>query len=135
MSPNPASRKPEDWTLRRRFEVASSVVPPLALLWLAGRKGWVEIHGKGLPFWVLPLAVGVGMLVPGMLVGWHRRISRLQGWVGRRLLSALLAMVFVVAVLPVGLWLRLRGRSFLEGPQGDSCWVPPRPPGSLRDQF
>ena len=135
MKPAPTSLTTEGWTLRRRFEVGSSLVPPLALLWLAGRKGWLTWDGRGLPFLVLPLAVGVGMLLPGLFVGWHRQFSRVQGWVGQRLLRGMLGLVFLVAVLPVGLWLRLRGCSFLEGPRGDSCWVPPRPPGSLRDQF
>jgi hypothetical protein len=49
--------------------------------------------------------------------------------------AVLLGIVFLLVVMPVGLVLRLRGKSFLDGGRRDSYWHPVRPPGSLKDSF
>ena len=130
----PISPPTADRTLWQRFEIGASLVPPLALLWIASRKGWIPPGGP----WSLiamPTAVVIGLRFPAAFAGGHRGLSRVQSWIGKRLLAALLGLAFVVAVLPMGLWLRARGRSFLEPPPGDSYWTTPRPPGSLKNQF
>lgn len=133
MNPTPTTN-PAPRSLRERFEIGAALIPPLALLWIAGRKGWLPV-GSQWQLVAMPIAVAIGMLLPQVFAGWHRGFSRVQSWLGRRLLVALLGLIFILAVLPVGLWMRLRGRSFLEPPGGDSYWVKPSPPGSLKNQF
>lgn len=120
--------------LGERFRIGASLIPPFALLWVASRRGWIPLN----PWWCLaamPLALLTGLLLPSAFAGWHRGFSRVQSWIGHRVITVLLGMVFILVVLPVGLIFRLRGRSFLELPPGESYWKPARPPGSLRDQF
>jgi len=121
-------------SLRQRFEVGASLLPPVALGWLAARAGWLSVP----PGWLLaamPAVLAIGMGFPGPFMGWHQGVRRVQAWIGRHLLAALLGLVFLLVLLPIGWLLRLRGRSFLEAPSGDSFWTPSRPPGSLRDPF
>ncbi len=132
MSPVPSPQRGRSFP--ERFQIGASLIPPIALAWIAARKGWLPLD----PRWCLaamPVAVGVGMLLPGVFAGWHRLFSRVQSAVGRCLLAVLLRVVFLVAVLPIGLLMRARGRSFLKAPDGVSYWQPAKPPGSLRNQF
>jgi hypothetical protein len=125
---------PKPHTLGERFQIGASLIAPVALLWLASRKGWLPLT----PWWCLaamPAVLVVGMLLPGAFAGWHRGLTALQSWIGRRLVALLLGFVFVLVLVPVGLLLRARGKSFIDGPRADSYWKPARPPGSLRDQF
>jgi hypothetical protein len=124
------------FSLTERFETGASLVPPLALLWLAARKGWFPVE----PRWCLAtmaFAFVVGMLAPHPFQGWRRRLQALQSWLGRHIVRQLLALIFLLIVVPFGLLLRLRKKSFLEhsAPDATSFWLPARPSGSLRDPF
>ncbi|MBL9176103.1 MAG: hypothetical protein JNL10_21350 [Verrucomicrobiales bacterium] len=119
-----------------RFETGASLVPPFALAWVAARAGWIPVE----PRWCLTLmgiAFGVGMLAPQPFQGWRQRLHAVQSWIGRKIVRQLLALIFLLIVVPVGLLLRLRRTSFLEhsAPDSTSFWLPARPPGSLRDPF
>jgi hypothetical protein len=81
------------------------------------------------------LGLASGMLLPATFEPWHHGFSRVQAWIGRRIVAVLLGIVFLLVVMPVGLVLRLRGKSFLDGGRRDSYWHPVRPPGSLKDSF
>ncbi|MFO1457953.1 MAG: hypothetical protein U1G08_00990 [Verrucomicrobiota bacterium] len=123
-------------SLTERFETGASLVPPFAILWLAARKGWMPAE----PRWglvAMGIALAVGMLVPHPFQGWRRWLQSLQLWLGRRIIRQLLALIFLLIVVPFGLLLRLRRKSFLEhnSPDAESFWLPARPPGSLRDPF
>ena len=123
-------------SLTERFETGASLVPPFALLWLAARKGWIPVE----PRWCLTtmgFVFVVGMLVPHPFQGWRRGLRALQSWLGRHIVRQLLAIIFLVIVVPFGLLLRLRKKSFLEHSSGNatSFWLPARPSGSLRDPF
>ena len=131
---NPAPAVPPDFSWKERFQIGASLIPPIALGWMAARRGWLPLDPRGCLI-AMPVAVGIGMLLPSVFAGWHRFFSRIQSAAGRRLLALLLRIVFLVAVLPVGLLMRWRGRSFLRAPGGDSYWQPAKPPGSLRNQF
>ncbi len=121
-------------SLRDRFTIAASLLPPLALLMLAARCGWVPI-----PAWVflvgmLPV-LGVGMLFPRMFEPWHRQVSRGQAWLGRKLVFAALLGVYGVAVVPIGLVMRWVGKRPLDLSRSGSSWVRSKGYGSLRDPF
>ena len=125
---------PKTYSLGERFRIGASLIAPVALVWLASRRGWLPLT----PWWclaALPAALLVGMLLPGAFAGWHRVFSAVQSWIGHRLVMLLLGIVFVLVLVPVGLVLRARGKSFLDGPRADSYWKPARKPGSLREQF
>lgn len=117
-----------------RFQIGASLVPPIALAWMAARAGWLPVP----PAWLLaamPAALALGMCFPKPFRGWHRGVQRVQSALGRALLSGLLAAVFLLMVVPIGLILRAAGRSFLGTAHADSFWSRVRPPGSLRDPF
>lgn len=117
-----------------RFQIGASLLPPIALLWIASRRGWIPVP-PGIFLAAMPGAVVLGMLFPTAFLGWHRTFSRIQRWVGARVLALLLGVVFLLTLLPIGLWLRARGRSFLEPESSETYWVPVRPPGSLKNQY
>lgn len=131
MSP-PSKPRP----LGERLQIGASLIPPVALLWVAARKGWI---GGDHRLYLAGMAVALllGTALPTVFTGWHRGISRLQSWIGHCLLAVILAVVFLAMVIPLGLLYRLAGRSFLNStPESSSSfWHPARPPGSLRDQF
>ena len=121
-------------SLSERFQIGASLIPPIALMWIGSRSGWIPISSRAC-LTAMPVAVLIGMLLPQVFSGWHRFFTAVQGWLGHRLLAGLLAVAFLVAVVPFGLWMRTRKRSFLEPTSHDSYWVPARPPGSLKNQF
>ena len=121
-------------SLKMRFQIGASLIPPFALLYIASRAGWIPIDRK---VWLatMPIALLVGMLFPDLFATWHRLFSAGQSWLGHRLLKLLFAIVFLLTIMPIALWLRLRGRSFLEPPSDGSYWSPPRQTGSMKDQY
>ncbi|HAB17167.1 MAG TPA: SxtJ family membrane protein [Verrucomicrobiota bacterium] len=120
--------------LSERLRIAGSLVAPAALLWLACRRGWLPW-----PAWwfsvAIPLSMFLGILVPQAFTVWYRLFSAIQSWIGQWLVTLLLALVFVLVLVPVGLILRLCGKSFLERSPAATYWKPARPPGSLKQQF
>ncbi|MEN9674341.1 MAG: hypothetical protein RIS76_237 [Verrucomicrobiota bacterium] len=126
----------KSYSLGERLQIGASLIPPFALLWVAARKGWVggdhRLYLAGMAGALL-----VGAALPTVFTSWHRGVSRLQSWIGHFLLAVILAAVFVAVVIPLGLFYRLAGKSFLNStPESSSSfWHPARPPGSLRDQF
>jgi len=119
-----------------RLQIGASLIPPFALLWVAARKGWIggdhRLYLAGMAGALL-----LGTALPALFTGWHRGVSRFQAWIGHCLLAGVLAAVFVTVVIPLGLFYRLAGKSFLNSPPNcsSSYWHRVRPPGSLRDQF
>ncbi len=133
-SPGNGSRHQRPHNLGERFRIGASLIPPFAILFLSGRRGWIPVTPwVGLGGMLLGLASG--MLLPATFEPWHHGFSRVQAWIGRRIVAVLLGIVFLLVVMPVGLVLRLRGKSFLDGGRRDSYWHPVRPPGSLKDSF
>lgn len=129
MNPNPPPL-----TLGERFRIGASLIPPVALLWIASRRGWVPLS-SGWCLAAMPLALLLGMLLPGIFEGWHRAFSAGQSWAGRWLVRILLGLVFLLVVAPLGIVLRVAGISFLGGKPAASYWTKVRPPSSLRTQF
>lgn len=126
------STKPR--TFAERFQIGATLVPPFAVLWLASRKGWVPLPPV-ICLAAMPVAVLIGMALPGVFAPWHRFVSAVQSKVGRFILRIVLLAVFYLAVTPLGLLLRLSGKRFLDTADKGGSWVRSRPYGSLRDQF
>jgi len=120
--------------LKERLRIGASLLAPFALLWIASRSRWIPLP-PNLCLIAMPCAVALGMLFPNLFAGWHRFFSGVQKWLGHRILAVLLGAVFLVAIVPMSLWLRVRGRSFLEYSAGDSFWQAPPQPGPLKNQF
>jgi hypothetical protein len=132
--PGIGSRNRPPLTLGERFRIGASLIPPFAILFLCSRRGWIPLTPWiGLGGMLLGLAAG--MLLPAAFEPWHLGFSRVQAWIGRRIVAVLLGMVFLLVVLPIGLLLRWSGRGFLDRGRQDSYWHPARPPGSLKDGF
>lgn len=128
------SASPDARSLRDRFVIGASLLPPVALLMLAARWGWVPV-----PAWVfltcMPPVLAVGMLLPQVFEPWHRRVSRGQAWLGRRLVFGLLLGVYVLAVVPIGFLMRRSGKNPLDLSRSGGSWVRSKGYGSLRDPF
>lgn len=125
---------PSTRTLGERLQIGASLIPPFALLWVAARRGWIVGDSR---IYLLAMlgALILGATLPSTFAPWHRGVSRIQSWIGRKLLALMLGTVFVLVVIPVGLLYRLAGQSFVAPSSGKSLWKPARAPGSLRDQF
>jgi hypothetical protein len=117
-----------------RLRIGASLLPPCALLWWCCRRGWVPFDPH-LAVWTLPAALATGFLWPAPFLPWHRRVESVRSWLGGLLLRLLLLLVWIAAILPVGLALRLAGKRFLDPGKREGYWQPARPFGSLRDGF
>lgn len=121
-------------TLRDRFAIGASLLPPVALLMLAGRWGWVPIRPVACLV-AMPVVLGIGMAFPGVFAPWHRRLSRIRSWLGGRLVFLLLLAVHGLAVIPLALLMRLFGQRPVDRARSGSSWVRSKGYGSLRDPF
>lgn len=128
-TPSPAARG-----LRDRLAIGASLLPPVALLMLASRWGWVPVRST---VWLaaMPLVLAVGMLSPGWFAPWHRGVSRVQAGLGRFLVRLLLRVIHALAVVPMGLLMRCFGQHPVDRARTGSSWVRSKGYGSLRDPF
>jgi hypothetical protein len=121
-------------SFRDRFAIGASLIPPVALLMIANRAGWVP--GSPRAFLAgMPVAVGLGMLFPTLFEPWHRGFSRMRSWLGGRLVFLLLLGVYGIAVVPLAFLMRLFGKRPLDVSRSGSSWVRSKGYGSLQDPF
>lgn len=113
----------------RRTITSFAWIVSAALLVIAGYKWW-----RGAPQWVwvtlLSLAAALllsAAIAPSLLRpvyrGWMR-IGEALGWINTRIL---LTLVFFLVVTPIGLVMRLFGRSPMAVRRGDSYWIDVEP--------
>lgn len=121
-------------SLRDRFAIGASLIPPVALLMIASRAGWVP-GSPQVYLAVMPVVVGLGMLFPTLFEPWHRGFSRMRSWLGGRLVFLLLLGVYGVAVVPLAFLMRWAGKRPLDVSHSGSSWVRSKGYGSLRDPF
>lgn len=121
-------------SLRDRFAIGASLIPPVALLMIASRAGWVPGSPRAY-LAAMPVVLGLGMLFPIFVEPWHRRFSRMRAWLGGRLVFLLFLGVYGVAVVPMAFLMRLVGKRPLDVSRSGSSWVRSKGYGSLRDPF
>jgi amino acid permease len=121
-------------SLRDRFAIGASLIPPVALLMIASRAGWVAGSPR-VYLAAMPVVLGLGMLFPKLAEPWHRRFSRMRSWLGGRLVFLLLLGVYGLAVVPLAFLMRLFGKRPLDVSRSGSSWVRSKGYGSLRDPF
>jgi len=121
-------------SLRDRFAIGASLLPPVALLMFAGRFGWVPVSPRACLV-AMPLVLGLGMLFPGVFASWHRWISRGQAWLGGRLVFLLLVGVYGLVLIPLAFLMRGMGQRPVDLSRSGSSWVRSKGYGSLRDPF
>ncbi len=121
-------------SLRDRFAIGASLIPPVALLMIASRAGWVPGSPRAY-LAAMPVVLGLGMLFPIFVAPWHRRFSRMRAWLGGRLVFLLFLGVYGVAVVPMAFLMRLVGQRPIDLSRSGSSWVRSKGFGSLRDPF
>ena len=126
--------RPPVHRLRDRFSIGASLLPPVALLMLAARWGWVAVSPRNCLL-AMPLVLGLGMLLPAVFEPWHRWLSRVQAWCGRRLVFGVLLGVYALALVPIAFLMRWAGQRPLDLSRSGSSWVKSKGYGSLRDPF
>ncbi|MDP9193482.1 MAG: SxtJ family membrane protein [Acidobacteriota bacterium] len=115
--------------LPRRTITSFAMVASIALLLIAAYQWW-----RGAAPWVLSTLVSIAALLlllaavaPSLLHpvyrGWMR-VGEVLGWINTRIL---LTLVFFLVVTPIGLLMRLFGRSPIAVRRNDSYWVDVEP--------
>jgi hypothetical protein len=86
--------------------------------------------------------VALGLLRPPLLAPLNRAWLRLGLFLFKIVNPIVMFLIYATTVVPIGLWLRLRGKDLLRlrrDPAAPSYWIPREPPGpapeSMRNQF
>jgi len=86
--------------------------------------------------------VALGLLRPPLLAPLNRAWLRLGLFLFKIVNPIVMFLIYATTVVPIGLWLRLRGKDLLRlrrDPAAASYWIPREPPGpapeSMRNQF
>lgn len=115
--------------LPRRTITSFAMVVSIALLviaayqWWRGGAPWVLITLVSIAAVLLLLAAVAPALLRPVYRGWMR-VGETLGWINTRIL---LTLVFFLAVTPIGLLMRLFGRSPIAVRRKDSYWVDVEP--------
>ena len=125
---------PREW---RKFAGASLVVLWLVagLLW---RRGTLSLRSLEVGGIVSLLVAGVAAFRPRGLRGLYRVAMTLGFHLGQMVGRLLLALVFILVLVPLGLALRLSGKDLLRlrrDPANASYWQPARPSSPFDRQF
>jgi hypothetical protein len=116
------------------------ILVALALVKALLFSGWTELA------WAL-LSIGaalvaLGLLRPPLLAPLNRAWLRLGLFLFKIVNPIVMFLIYATTVVPIGLWLRLRGKDLLRlrrDPAATSYWIPREPPGptpeSMRNQF
>ena len=106
---------------------------------------WPLASGGALGYWPLAVAVAFGAiaLAAPRLLAWPNRLWLRLGLLLHRVMSPIaLALIFYVAIMPVGLVMRMLGKDLLRlrrRPDATTYWIERTPPGpppdSLKNQF
>lgn len=107
---------------------------------------WPLVFRHAPPHW-WALGAGAGFLglalaAPGLLAPLNRLWYRFGLLLHKIMQPLIMGLLYVVAIVPVGLALKLAGKDLLRlkrEPEADSYWIPREPPapkpGSMRKQF
>jgi hypothetical protein len=109
---------------------------------IAGLNHWASGHQY--PYWLTAggLFVLISLLMPRLLYPLKRLWLKLGALLNKVVSPVVLAVLYLLSIVPVGLLARLFGKSFLSlkrDPQASSYWIKRDPPGpspaSLRNQW
>ena len=97
-------------------------------LWDGAGPGWAEAVLGGIG----ATLVAFGLLAPARLAPLNRAWTRLGLLLFKVVNPVVLGLIYLTTIVPIGLWLRLRGRDLLSlevDRQAKSYWVMRQPPG------
>lgn len=128
------SEDPREW---RKFTWASMAAPTLFAVLGAwrGRWSWAIAGGIGAIALVVCLMT---MVFPDAFRRWYRGGRWFGHQMGRLMGAVLLTLLFLFALVPLALVLRLLGRDVLgikRHPELKTYWTPSRPPGEFSQMF
>jgi hypothetical protein len=112
----------------RKFGLTMAVAFGLfaALFWWRDRSWWVYVGGVAALFGVF------GLLAPRLLGPVERGWMKVAELLGAVMTRVVLTVGFLIAVTPVGLFMRMRGKDLLKlkfEPEADTYWEPVEPDG------
>jgi hypothetical protein len=126
----------------RSFGLVFASVFALIGTWPALGLGWPpRLDPSALRLWSLALAAGflaAALLYPSLLHGLNRLWFAFGSLLGRVMSPVIMGLLFVVAVVPTALVMRLVGRDLLRlkiDRQSKSYWLVRDPPGPARDSM
>lgn len=132
MAPTPKLKEdPQEW---RNFTLSSCAAAGLAAF-LIHRKGRLPLP-PAILFSSLILVAVLAVLRPGWFRPFYRIFMTIGFHIGQVVGRILLGVIFLIAIVPIGLALRLTGRDLLgRQPRAGSYWILARPPGRLDQMF
>ncbi len=99
------------------------------------------LNNHSVRWWAVMVAAafaGLGLLAPRALARLNRLWMAIGHLLNRIVSPIVMGLLFVVAVVPTGLWLRLTGKDPLRlkrDPVTRTYWLPRMPPGPAADSF
>jgi len=125
---------PKEWRKAALFSTLGLAILSSLLRWrrVLPPKGWIIV------LVVLACVALCALVQPRLFRGWYRFSSRIGFYISRFIGCALLAILFVLILTPLGLLLRLLGKDLLRlrRPQNaETYWSPTKPSGSLERLF
>jgi saxitoxin biosynthesis operon SxtJ-like protein len=126
----------------RGFGVVFAVVFALIGIWPALRLGWIpRFDAAALRLWALAVAglfLAAAVLSPSLLHPLNRLWFAFGLLLGKIMAPVVMGLLFVLAVVPTGLIMRLRGLDLLRlkiDRGSKSYWIMREPPGPARDSM
>jgi hypothetical protein len=103
---------------------------------------WPLWYSEPIRLWALVVAIGVlglGIIYPSVLRPFNVAWFRFGLWIGKFTTPIFMTLVFIVAVVPTGLVLRILGKDAMHrriDRNADTYWVRrQQQPGSMKTQF
>lgn len=102
---------------------------------------WPLFHGGPVRIWAVAVAAGLGgsaVVFPRILAPFNRLWTKLGLLLHKLVSPVILGLIFLIAVMPMGLMLRLFGKDLLRlrfDPSAGSYWIPRDPPGPKPDSL
>jgi hypothetical protein len=127
---------PKEW---RKFALLCCAMI-LVLSSIGLMKKWIGPRSYSTAFTIATIGVVLAMVRPDLFRGFYRAAMTVSFRIGQVMGKVILGAFYILAVMPLGLLLRLIGKDLLEirgrrQREQESYWKPARKPGKMEQQF